>query len=201
MPRRLESDQLVRSGNRVAREQSRQLDRSKRFGLSDAMAFTMATALGLGLARTVVPELASQSFKELFSSTDQAILVALALAVPCIACWTLALVGICLLRSGPPRWRRMRQPGLVAGVAVILSVTLGAIPWVMLLLNGAGGIDVEDLVLLAPLQIGPAIMTAWSIQLLSRRWRPERSWIDQLGRALALTWLPLAALCGWLILL
>jgi hypothetical protein len=200
MPRRLERDRSVRSGNPVAPEPRRQLDRGKRFGLFDAMVFTMATAVGLGLARAVVPELTSQPFKELFSSTDQASIVALALAVPCIACWTLTLVGICLLRSGTPRWRRMRQPGFVAGIALILSVTLGAIPWVMLLLNGAGGIDGQDLVLLAPLQVGPAIMTAWSIHLLSRRWRPERSWIDRLGRALALTWLPLAALCGWLIL-
>jgi hypothetical protein len=37
--------------------------------------------------------------------------------------------------------------------------------------------------------IGPMIAGAWSILLLSRRWRPEPGWIDRMGTIIGACWI------------
>jgi hypothetical protein len=42
---------------------------------------------------------------------------------------------------------------------------------------------------LEPLPLAAAVAATWSLLLVNRRWHPERSWIDRLGRFLGLYWL------------
>lgn len=41
---------------------------------------------------------------------------------------------------------------------------------------------------------GFAVAATWAVLAASGRWRPEKSWIDRLGRALGLTWIGITAL-------
>jgi hypothetical protein len=41
---------------------------------------------------------------------------------------------------------------------------------------------------------GPAVAAVWLFLALSGRWRPERSWIDRLGRLLGATWIVISLL-------
>jgi hypothetical protein len=41
---------------------------------------------------------------------------------------------------------------------------------------------------------GPAVAAVWLFLALSGRWRPERSWIDRLGRLLGATWIAISLL-------
>ena len=43
---------------------------------------------------------------------------------------------------------------------------------------------------------GGAVAAVWTVLALSGRWRPERSWIDRLGRALAMLWIMLSVLAA-----
>jgi hypothetical protein len=42
------------------------------------------------------------------------------------------------------------------------------------------------------LPCGPAVAAVWLVLALSGRWRPERSWIDRLGRTLGAIWIIIA---------
>ena len=44
---------------------------------------------------------------------------------------------------------------------------------------------------------GYAVGAVWLVLALSRRWRPEKSWIDRLGRALGVAWIATTALAAW----
>lgn len=41
---------------------------------------------------------------------------------------------------------------------------------------------------------GPAVAAAWTVLAVSGRWRPERSWIDRLGRVLGWSWILISLL-------
>ena len=83
------------------------------------------------------------------------------------------------LRRPHPHWGDMlRQPGMVAGLAMVFGLF-----W------GTGGLlalfpDRVDSMTAAPAAIGGAVGVAWFILALSRRWKPERGWIDRMGRTL-----------------
>jgi hypothetical protein len=44
---------------------------------------------------------------------------------------------------------------------------------------------------------GPAVAAVWLVLALSGRWRPERSWIDRLGRFLGVTWIVISILAAF----
>jgi hypothetical protein len=101
-----------------------------------------------------------------------------------------------LLPPRPPFGRLMRQPGFVAGLAVIAnaivqtldnlasllpylspstrSPAMTADRWILSELRG----------LSFPWNIGPFIALAWLVQGLGGYRRPERSWLDRIGRGL-----------------
>lgn len=41
---------------------------------------------------------------------------------------------------------------------------------------------------------GPAVAAVWVVLAVAGRWRPERSWIDRLGRLLGVLWIAISAL-------
>jgi len=45
--------------------------------------------------------------------------------------------------------------------------------------------------------IGVAVASSWVLLLVSRQWRPERSWIDRAGRALGWFWIAILPLTCW----
>ena len=83
----------------------------------------------------------------------------------------------------------MRQPGFIATISTFIVLVLGVMPI-------AGSMVVmkwrdwgENLALLVQLAVGPAVAAAWMVQALAGRWRPERSWVDRLGRVLGAYWI------------
>ena len=46
----------------------------------------------------------------------------------------------------------------------------------------------ELVIFLPPPLFGLAVLASWVTLVAGRRWRPEPSWVDRLGRALGLLW-------------
>lgn len=122
-----------------------------------------------------------------------------------VATVTIALV---LLRAFPPRpgiRRLTRQPGAVACWAVMVAVAfemLSKFSDVVHILR-FGGDPWFDLWRTTPWNIqgsseSLAVSVAWLLLMGSRRWKPERSWIDRVGIILGVFWLVFAPL-KWLI--
>ena len=118
--------------------------------------------------------------------------------------WTVA-VFLMRLRLPRPRLRRLvLQPGAAAcGAATIwlafklallglLTVGIHERPWVI----SSYTHDWES-----PLSWGAAAVAgAWLVLVLSGRWRPDRSWLDRLGRAIGVSWLALETINSFRIL-
>ena len=82
------------------------------------------------------------------------------------------------LRRPRPSWPALfRQPGFVASLAAPLGfvVFLEANHW------GAS--------LKPEAAIAMTIAAAWALLLVRRRWEPERSWLDRLGRVAGIAWI------------
>lgn len=121
------------------------------------------------------------------------------LLIPILVLGSLTLT---LMRLQPPRppWRRLaQQPGSVACVvASLASIAVGLLVVMTHLFAGrgfavaskhiAGDLKPEGLTVVAPL-IGMAILMTWIVLGAKRRWRPEPSWIDRLGRVLGAGWI------------
>lgn len=133
---------------------------------------------------------------------------------PFLMAWTLAIPVLRLRTPRPPRRALFRQPGMAAcGIAsLVLIVQLSAIilrcavEWTSAAtdawlssrawsLGGATASALGDLWLsthsgfLVSASAGHGIAGAWLIMALGGWWRPERSGIDRLGRALGGAWI------------
>lgn len=104
---------------------------------------------------------------------------------------------IARLRSPRPRWARLtRQPGFLASVAVAATLVVAVISLgeglVGAIAEGVGDIDRAQLFwsLGTSLNFNAryAVVTAWSIQVISCRWRPAPCWLDRLGLAMGGYW-------------
>ena len=107
---------------------------------------------------------------------------------------TLAVLLLAYYREKPPRHRLGRKPGYVASA----SATMGILLYVVFALThraltppvGITGANYLSLVLVAfPAYGGMAVAGAWVALALGRRWRPEASSIDRLGRFLGAFWI------------
>ena len=104
---------------------------------------------------------------------------------------------VLLIRLRPPRPRRRRmfvQPGTVAMMAVTLITGLGVMLWgAANTVTGWGPslffytFAFTDYLAHA----GSAVLVAWTTLILARRWRPEPSSIDRVGRFLGACWIVL----------
>lgn len=119
------------------------------------------------------------------------------IADPLLMGWTLAW---CVLRiRGPrPRWRRLvRQPGFVVGLTTILAWFVGggvAIRWWLDVHHIVPEwLDVMIVQMATAMMLGGfGVFFSWTGLVLEGRWRPERSWVDRLGRILGVGWIMLS---------
>jgi hypothetical protein len=168
-----------------------QIRAGRRFTLLDAMTLISATAVGLAGGRA---RLSLEKFHGVWWLYDlhyASVWMAIA--------WSLALLFL-RLRRPRPRWRRLGvQPGWVAEAAVagaILFVLAEIVEnnlYVVLWLKRGSHLGLTDLFKFAGRHAGIgvpyAVAGAWSALAFGGRWRPERSWLDRLGRLVGLYWL------------
>jgi hypothetical protein len=83
-----------------------------------------------------------------------------------------------LRRPRPPLRMLLRQPGTVAGLAMVFGLFWGTGCLLALFPEKV------DSMTAAPAAIGGAVAVGWGILALSRHWQAERGWVDRLGRIL-----------------
>jgi hypothetical protein len=83
-----------------------------------------------------------------------------------------------LRRPRPPLRELLRQPGTVAGLAMVFGLFWGT--GCLLALFP----DRFDSMTAVPVAVGGAVVAGWSMLALSRQWKPERGWVDRVGRVL-----------------
>ncbi|HEY2158002.1 MAG TPA: hypothetical protein VGH33_20405 [Isosphaeraceae bacterium] len=174
-------------------------DFERRFTLLDAMILVAATAVGLAIARRWT-EMAEAT--RLFLSPEDGLLPALApltrrvvLGWPVVAMWTLALVALRLRGPRPRAQRLFAPPGMVACVvaAVVMAMEFAQVvvveteDWLQYPQprhTEARWHDLEFRAIhtTATTSISFAVLAAWVVMVVTRRWRPERGWIDRAGR-------------------
>jgi hypothetical protein len=121
---------------------------------------------------------------------------------PYVAAATFAVLALRLRRPRPRLRRLMCQPGTVACVAATLVMAVSGpvkhfsslvatmrYPWPRYSLILANW----------PAEIGLAVAAVWLTLALGGRWRPERSWIDFLGRLVGACWIALAPFYYWML--
>ena len=105
--------------------------------------------------------------------------------------WT--LVALRFIGSRPSRRRRFDPPGVAACLAVSAASLLNSrYAWDFASIRTTVAQDVFSFVALRivePLPLAAAVGGTWALLILDRRWRPEPSWIDRLGRCLGIYWL------------
>ena len=161
---------------------------ARRFRIGDAMILVAATAVAcglmLGIERITEGQISWRAFRDLVTAKQLASLstgetvqlaitgtfLAILLALPFVAMWTLAVIPIRLL-GARPRFRRLtRQPGIIAALAAALALILAGIPFGLVFWLDAN--DNEIILLLAvPTYPGLAVLVSWMTLLVGRRWR------------------------------
>ena len=156
------------------------------FGLADAMIFVIAIGLGLALARPAIGLIADAVRSDprwRFQTLAGAVSLGRMLNIVLLNFLFFLLPAFLIVRLRRPRpalRSLIFQPGFVACATPVIIV-LATMPLVLLPLSGlaeqAIGIVVQVLLVVA----GPL---AWVFLVATRRWNPEPSWIDRLGRVL-----------------
>jgi hypothetical protein len=171
--------------------------RPRRLDIWDALILAVATAVGFALPVRLTTE-AYVYTGEPPSVGELVILNGIDAVRPFLMVWPPACLILRLRRPRPPSRRLARQPGMAAcGIATLVLVGLcvghglawpvAASPvkelWMMLRSIVANAYYAEA-----------AIAGAWLIMALGGWWRPERSAIDRIGRALGAAWVALMVL-------
>jgi hypothetical protein len=159
----------------------------RRFGLADALILIAATAMSLGWLRNPGPELSLVRERGLIGNLEPAALIGSAFA----ATWGGAVLALRLSRP-----RSGSGPGFIAIIAAQAGCLLGLA--VALLRHATRHFGQ------APLRssilghiIGPSAMTvlgAWLTLYLVGMWQRERTWLDDLGIALGISWIVMYAM-------
>ena len=207
--------------------------RSRPFGLSDALLLVAATALGLALTRSLSGFLAidrwesigyrrdgptpighrttlSRSYGEIGPPhASQVAHVRLWIdrvafwPCPLLITWTLTVLAKAVLSAPRPRFKSLRQPGIMAGVACLAAFCLATLESPMMLVTwwpktARPEFYLEDWWLFTwfalPRAAGYSVALTWLVIILSGRWAANRGWLDRLGRFLGLCWIALASL-------
>jgi hypothetical protein len=188
----------------------------RRLTLLDAMILIAATAIGAQSIHVIwsllnVSHLASPLDNRPFLGVLVRAPHAISAAVPLIAAWTVALPALWICQPCPPFHRLVLQPGMAACTAATLALAISALYRIaevaahavslgQPLSFGDRGIwaSISLDLIQRPSGVGIAVAAVWSWMILGRRWRPQPTWIDRLGRALGVYWL---MMIFWILLL
>ena len=161
----------------------------RRLTIADALILVAAAGVGFAFARDWLGryrQLNGNSFTgyEVFIYTT---------------CWAALAISIALiplrLRRPRPRWRSLRwQPGLVACLAVLVSLVCSTFTYLPTIIKTPAGVTLWLQMVVWPTHIGPVIVAMWSLLAIGNRWRSEASWIDRAGRTLGFFWIASYAL-------
>jgi hypothetical protein len=165
------------------------------FKLLDAMVLVAATAVGFGWVRCVWYFNTDWRLNDWLNEAPEMLLALLMV-------WTLATLFLRLVPPRPRIRRLVSQPGAAACGAVALIFALECSRYfldstarsrgVRWILPWARYVPAELFSLISGGPYAYAVVTAWGLLFLSRRCRPEPSWIDRAGRVTGLLWLLLA---------
>jgi hypothetical protein len=167
------------------------------FTLLDAIVLVAATAAGFAWVRSGWDFETFEGPKDWLGAVRE-------MLAPLLMTWTVAVV---VLRLFPPRPRLRRlalQPGAAACGSVILTFAMESlryfvwafagrrgIPWHLFQNGGGLGRELCDNAFNGG-SYHCQVAAVWGLLLLSRRCRPEPSWIDRVGRVIGLIWILLA---------
>jgi hypothetical protein len=161
------------------------------FTLLDAMALVAATAIGFAWVRS------NWYFYDYSWPWIDSVPEMLG---PLLMTWTVAIVGL-RLASPRPRIRRLAlQPGSAACGAVAFTFLMKSlsyfvdvfarnkhIPWGMFRHRFVWVELIGNAIIGGPYHY--VVTAVWGVLFLSRRCRPEPSWLDRIGRVIGLSWL------------
>jgi hypothetical protein len=185
----------------------------RRLTLKDTMLLVAATAVGVAWARAGWDWMyVSRTEKNLaipprWEPYDRAVRTVPAL-IPCVATCTVALLALRLSRPRQRMHRVVLQPGTAACIVAALGLIVGAVDfgsstfwwWALkaerMPISRVAFHSMEYL-FQATSRIAVALAAVWLILAASRRFRPEPSWIDRLGRVLGALWIAVAICRGW----
>lgn len=164
----------------------------RRFTILDGLVMIVPLAVAFELARPFVKEflhdlLTPDGTPRWFRWSGLAIGVASRFVA-------MGMVGLLVARLLPPRRavrRISHEPGVVACVAAVAAMAAGGVLVLSMAMFRRESISSADSTYwpFVEARIVPAVVAAWIIQAWVGRWRPERNWIDRVGRALGCFWL------------
>jgi hypothetical protein len=180
--------------------------RRRPFRLLDAMILVAAVAIACGITQGLNYLTGGGfSWTEMWEATRQnrdglagvAVIAfySLILALPFAAMLSLAVIPLRLIGPRPRIFRLARQPGITAMWAAGLGIALSAAQIVIAVSTTRMGIFSYEFVIAAhscTSYPGLAILGAWALLVLARRWRSEESWVDRMGRVLGFFWILIA---------
>jgi hypothetical protein len=171
------------------------------FGLGDGLILVTATAVGLAAIRVAMTNdmyhlaAPTKGWSSISATAEFVADFALWVVAPLLGAWTLACL-VLLLRPPRPAFRRLlRRPGaltcLVAAILVLFTPAVGivasrTVPYSYL--------SVYASLLFGSIHAGAGAASCWTTLLLWRRWRPEPTWLDRLGRLIGAAWMSIAVL-------
>lgn len=124
--------------------------------------------------------------------------------LPAVSIPGVAIVVLRLRHPRPKRWRRVwSQPGILACLVIaLIELVAVMVPKVVYWIFSLSGHRPGAHVYLEWWEVlpGVGVIASWTTLALTGRWRPERSWLDRIGRALD-TFAALTVLLLWFYLL
>lgn len=169
----------------------------RKFTILDGMILVGAIACGFAMRRAVL-----DSFHGFWVLQDDSWLMRNArglnwAASPFLTMLTPAVLLLRLRRPRPRRFAMFRQSGMAACCAAIFPIAMSLACFIREtagrsgelqdpLSTGVAGLHFQYMGLY---RVGLWVLGSWLALFLSGRWRPERSWIDRLGRTLGIGWL------------
>jgi hypothetical protein len=158
-----------------------------RFTLLDAMILIAGTAVSAAIARGFFTESRPYPFGRMAIEG-----IYILTASHLLLGWSVALLACQAWRRGRLGRRVARWPGTAACVAVFVVASLNLMyAWTVGLARTSYARVFVSMSLARPHTMAGAVAVAWSVLLLSGRWRPARAWPDRLGRAIGWSWLAL----------
>jgi hypothetical protein len=160
-----------------------------RFTLQDGMILIAGTAVGGAMAREFI--LMGGQWYGRFAGREPVWILATS---HLLYGWSLGLLGCQACRRGRLGRRVARWPGTAACLAVFMASMFNLLYfWLIGLARTDYARSFLAVSVTRPLSIAAGIAVAWSVLLVSGRWRSSRAWPDLLGRILGWAWLALFA--------